>query len=155
MIQFQHTTEIDRSPADVFAFLTDVERAPSWQRSVTAVKKTTAGPLRAGSEIDETWKVMGRRRDVSMRVAAFRQDELIAFAGDAGFADYYCAFELIGTAGNQTRVMSRGEFQLHGLWKLVRPMLAREIRRETAGELAELKRLIEARAPAFQASTAS
>jgi uncharacterized protein YndB with AHSA1/START domain len=154
VIEFQINSQINRSPAEVFALLSDVERTQSWQKSVVAVTRTTAGPTRAGSEFEATWKVMGSRR-VSNRVAAYRPDELIAFAGDASFADYYCAYELASTANGGTTVVTRTEFRLHGLWKLAQPLLAGELRRETTAELAELKRLVEATMTASQPAPAN
>jgi hypothetical protein len=154
MIQFQHRIEIDRSPAEVFALLSDVERLPAWQKSVVAVKPVTAGPVRAGSEFDQTWKLMGRRRRVPTRVAAHKPVELVAFAGDAGFADFYCAFELTPAASGGAILISRNEFRLHGLWKLVQPLLAGETRREFAAEIEAFKRLAEGGSSA-QPATAS
>jgi uncharacterized protein YndB with AHSA1/START domain len=144
MIEFQHRIEIDRSPAEVFALLSDVERLPEWQRSVVAVRRITPGLLGAGSEFEQALKAMGRMRHVRTRVVAYRAPELIAFAADAGFADYYCGLELTPVAHGRTSLVSRNEFRLHGLWRIARPMLAAEIRREVVGELGELKRIIEA-----------
>jgi uncharacterized protein YndB with AHSA1/START domain len=144
VIKFQLRIEIDRSPDEVFALLSDVERVPAWQHSVTAVTKITAGPARAGSEFKETMRVMGRARQATVTIAAHRPPELIAFAGDAGFADYYCVFELAPATGGGTLLLTRTEFQLHGLWRMLGPVFAGELRRETMQELEALKRTLEA-----------
>lgn len=144
MIEVQHRIEIDSSPPDVFAYLAEVERLPDWQASVIAVRRATPGPLRLGSEFEQTWKAMGRRRRVPSRIAAHKPDELIAIAGDAGFLDYYCGFELTPTASGGTTLASRSEFRLHGLWKLLQPVIGGELRSELVREIAELKRVIEA-----------
>jgi hypothetical protein len=86
---------------------------------------------------------MGKTRTAAVRVVVHQPPELIAFAGDAGFADYYCAFELSPTATGGTAVVSRSEFRLHGLWRLGGPVFGGELRRETARELGELKRIAE------------
>jgi hypothetical protein len=153
MIQLQHRIEIGSTPSDVFALLTDVERIPAWQQSVIEVTKRTPGAVRVGTVVDQTWKMMGKRR-ASVRVAAYMPVDLVAFAGDAGFADYYCAFELSPT-DRGTTLTARTEFRLHGLWKLLQPLLVGEIRRETAKELATFKGLVEARSAAAQPAPAN
>ena len=107
MIEVQHRIEIERSPAEVFAMLAEVERLPDWQASVVEARRAARGPLRVGSEFEQTWKAMGRRRRVPSRVAAHKPDELIALAGDAGFLDYYCGFELTPSAAGGTTLASR------------------------------------------------
>lgn len=146
MIRFQHRLEIDRGPGAVFDALTDVELIPQWQSNVIAVSKQTSGPVRAGTQIRQTVKMAGRR-EANLSVAAYMPHELVAFSGDVGVADYYCAFELTPRADGGTTVAARTEFRLHGLWRLLRPILGGEIRREMREELAALKRLLEAEQP--------
>lgn len=153
VIHFQQRIEINARPSDVFALLTDLERIPEWQHSVIDVTKRTPGAVRVGTAADQTLKMLGRRR-ASIRVAAYTPVELIAFAGDTGFADYYCAFELT-PAGGGTALVGRTEFRLYGLWKLLRPLLSGELRRETAKELAAFKQLAEAPSPGMQPASAS
>ena len=145
MIEVQHRVEIDRSPEAVFAQLADVERWPAWQRSVISVSKADDAPLHPGSEFEQTARVMGRTRQVAARVAAYRAPELIAFAGEAPAGAFYCAFDLATDGEGGTIVVARYELRTRGLWNVVRPMIAREFRRATAGEVAGLKRLMEGR----------
>ncbi len=142
MIQFQHSIDIDRSPAEVFGFLGDIERMPDWQNGVVAVSRTTAGPVRVGTEFELTLKKV---RDLVARgkVVAYQPDALVAFAADASPVSFYCGFELTPAEHGRTHVVGRYEFELHGLWKLLRPIIAAGAPRETAGELMVLKRLIE------------
>lgn len=155
MIESQHRIEIGRSPAEVFAALSDVERLPEWQASVIGVTRTTPGALQLGSEFTQTWKTMGRRRQVASRVVAYTPDELIAFAGDAGFLDYYCGFELSATASGHTTLVSRAEFRPHGLWRALQPVLRGELERELGSELAAFQRLVEAGRPLRGPATAT
>jgi uncharacterized protein YndB with AHSA1/START domain len=154
MIEFQHRIDIEGSPSEVFALLADVERISVWQRSVIEVTKRTPGAVRTGTVVEETLRMMGRRR-ASVRVAAYTPVDLIAFAGDAGFVDYYCAFELTPTGSGGTTLIGRTEFRLHGLWKVLQPLMSVAIRRETAKELATFKRLVEAATVAAQPAPAN
>jgi uncharacterized protein YndB with AHSA1/START domain len=143
MFQFEHRVEIASSPADVFALLSDMHRAPEWQSSVESVTGPVHASVRAGSEYVQIWRGPLHRREVSVRVAAYRPSELIAFAGDGGFVDFYCAFEL-SPAARGCSVVARTEFRLHGLWRLLQPIVAAETKRETAKELAALRAVAEA-----------
>ena len=153
MIQFQHSIEIDRSPAEVFSFLGDIERMPEWQQGVVAVSTSTAGPVRVGTEFALTMK-KGRELRARGKVAAYQRDALVAFAADASPVSFYCGFALTPIGIGGTRVVARYEFELHGLWKLLRPMVAAAAPRETAGELVILKRLLEQGAAAALPSLA-
>jgi uncharacterized protein YndB with AHSA1/START domain len=142
MIEVQHRIDIARPVTEVFAMLADLQQLKEWQRAVLEVRRTGDGVLRVGEEFEQTWQIMGRRRHVPSRVAAYRPDELIAFAGDAGFMDYYCGLELMPHAG-QTTLAIRSEFRLHGLWRPLAPMIASEMRKETAKELETFKQIVE------------
>ena len=128
----------------------DVERIPEWQQSVIAVTRQTPGPVRAGTRVLETLKMAGRRRHGTVDVTAYTPGELVAFSGDVGLGDYYCAFELTPRGGGGTVLVGRTEFRLHGWWRLLRPLLGSEIKRETRDELMRLKRIVEATAPGTQ-----
>lgn len=143
MIEFQHRLEVDRTPQRVFALLADVERMPEWQSNVASVVRADDDPVRVNTEFEQRWKFFGRERRVPSRVVAWKEDELLAVSGDAGFADFYCGFELTPLPGGRTQLTSRAEFRLHGLWKLAQPILAGELRREMGAELESLRRLVE------------
>jgi hypothetical protein len=53
--------EIARSPGEVFAFLTDPSKLPTWQ-DAEDVTQLTPGPLGVGTRLREVHKVLGRRR---------------------------------------------------------------------------------------------
>lgn len=143
MIEFQHRIEIDETPRQVFALLVDLERMPEWQSSVVSVSQIDEGPVRANTEFVQSLKFFGRERPVPSRVTAWKKDELFAVSGDAGFADFYCGFELAALSSGGTVLTTRAEFRLHGLWRLTRPLVAGELRREMAGELDAFKALVE------------
>jgi uncharacterized protein YndB with AHSA1/START domain len=154
MIEFQHSIEIDRSPTEVFGFLGDIERMPHWQKGVVAVSRKTAGAVRVGTEFELTVK-KGRNLTARGKVVALQPDALVAFAADTAPMSFYCGFELTPTASGGTHVLGRYEFDLHGPWKLLRPMLAMGAPRETAGELKVMKRLLEEQATSARPSLAS
>ena len=63
-----------------------------------------------------------------------------------GPVDCDAHFDLQPVPGG-TRLTLNGEARLKGFWRLLRPMLATGLRRETKKELETLKRLLEAEVP--------
>jgi len=53
--------EIERSPDEVFAFVTDPSKLPMWQ-DAEEVTQLTPWPLGVGSRLREVHKILGRRR---------------------------------------------------------------------------------------------
>lgn len=56
MIEFTTHVDINRPPAEVFAFVLDFENAPKWNYFVTSVKKQSSGPLAIGTVYHQTRK---------------------------------------------------------------------------------------------------
>jgi len=61
--------EITRSPAEVFAYLTDVSKLPEWQSS--AISAEADGALRQGTRIRERRKFIGRDVRTKLEVVAY------------------------------------------------------------------------------------
>ena len=60
MATFEHTTEIERPVDEVFAFLAEPANLPRWQPSLLDVRPHHRGPLRAGVEVTEVRRFLGR-----------------------------------------------------------------------------------------------
>jgi uncharacterized protein YndB with AHSA1/START domain len=53
MIDFTVSTEIARTPADVFAYVTDPGKLATWQTNTVSAIKETEGPIGLGTKIRE------------------------------------------------------------------------------------------------------
>ena len=71
MRSFTFTREIARSPAEVFAFITDFRNAPRWRNLVRSIEVIGNGPVRQGSQLAVTLDVMGKEMRVVSDVVAF------------------------------------------------------------------------------------
>ena len=60
MATFEHTAEIARPVDEVFAFLAEPANLPRWQPSLLDVRPHRRGPLRAGVEVTERRRFLGR-----------------------------------------------------------------------------------------------
>jgi hypothetical protein len=143
MIQIETSTQIDRPRDEVFDFLTSVENMPDWQSGVIESRPLTPGPMRVGYQFVETAKVVLWKLNTVCTVSDLKANERFAFvARSDGPLDYEGNFELHPVAGG-TRLTLSGSARLKGAWRLLQPLLASDLRKETRVELETIKRLVE------------
>jgi uncharacterized protein YndB with AHSA1/START domain len=155
MIQFETSTQISQPRGRVFEFLTDLDNLPKWQSGVVQSRRLSQGQVRTGFQFEETAKVGPWRLHTVCTVTDIKPNERFAFeAKSDGPLDYDGRFELQPVAGG-TRVTLSGNARLKGLWRLLQPLLAADLRRETRSELMTLKQLLEAEVSADQQASLS
>src|SRR5437588_6601976 len=76
MATVDHTFTVDASPAVVFAYLTDREKATVWQASLLEAHFTPDAPVHKGTEIHEVRKLLGRKIESTVEVTEFEPDRL-------------------------------------------------------------------------------
>jgi uncharacterized protein YndB with AHSA1/START domain len=153
MIHIEASAQVGRPRNEVFEFLTNVENLPRWQSEVVSVERLTSGPLRIGAQFSETAKVGPWRLVIVGSVTDIKPNERFAFqARSSGPLDCEVHFDLQPVAGG-TRVTVSGTARLKGFWRLLQPLLAGELRKQTRTELATMKLLLEAQpAPIAEAA---
>jgi hypothetical protein len=62
MAPLAHSVEIDRSPEEVFAYVTDPSRFTEWQDAVVSARLEGSGPVQQGSRVLLTRRVGRRER---------------------------------------------------------------------------------------------
>jgi uncharacterized protein YndB with AHSA1/START domain len=142
MARFEQEIVIDRSPEDVFAYLSDLANLPEWQGSVAEVVPDEAGPLLEGAQFTEVRRVAGRRLESRLEVetlAPARELTLRVVSGPVPGTIYH----LLDPVGDATRLRLVGELAGGGLRGLAGPLLERAARREAEADLRRLKRLLE------------
>ena len=144
MIRFESEQTIDRSAVDVWAYAADVTQHPMWMAIEDAeIVRGESGEV--GTRFRETIK-MGPRRyaagfvvseSVPGKSIAWRVTGGMPLAGEA-------RLELESLAHGRTRARWSGAFRLTGMWRLVEPLMAGEVRSSEAAELVRLKGILEA-----------
>ena len=146
MAPLTHSIEIDRSPADVFAYVTDPERFTEWQEAVVGARRLDEGPIGQGSRISLTRRVGGKREQtMTSELTEYSPPRSYAFQVLDGpvRARGKGSFEPL-REGQATRFTFALDFEGHGIGKLLVPLV---VRRQAAKELPEshenLKRRLE------------
>lgn len=144
-----HTVEIDRTPEDVFAYVTDPEQFAEWQDAVVRASHVGDGPLGRGSKISLTRRMGRREQEMTSELTEYSPPRSYAFRVLDGpvRARGRGTFEPLSD-GERTRFTFELDFDGHGIGKLLVPLV---VRRSAAKELPEshgnLKRRLERSAP--------
>jgi carbon monoxide dehydrogenase subunit G len=141
MARFEHTIEIACPPKAVFEFLADPLKLPLWQPSLQQLRPHGRGPLRAGLEVTEVRRFLGRELETTWLCTEHRPHRRSVIESDEGPVPFAATFDL-EPVRDRTRftwtVDVRGAAA-----RLAGPLAAGITRRELAGNALRLKHLLE------------
>ncbi len=140
MITFETEQTIARSADDVWTYAADILRHPEWM-GVTDARIVRGSGSEVGAGATERIKLGPRSVDIELEVSASVPARQIAWrlTGDGPLSgDFTLDLEPLGQ--QRTRAVWSGSLGLKGLWRLLEPLMAAEMK---AGEAAELRRLKE------------
>jgi uncharacterized protein YndB with AHSA1/START domain len=141
-----HTIEIDRSPEEVFAYVTDPSRFAEWQEPVVSARRLDNGPMQEGSRISLTRRMGKREQTMTSELTEYSPPRSYGFRVTDG------PVRAVGKglvepldSSKRTRFTFELDFEGHGIGKLLVPLV---VRRQAAKELSasheSLKRRLEA-----------
>src|SRR5262245_47734086 len=138
--------EVSRPASEVFQYLADGEKMPRWMKEFTSVEKVGEGPIGPGTEFRYHDK---RGTDSTFEWSQYQPPGRLAWHGAAvkmpgGSVEpdgYYDIHEHDG----HTHIEMHMQPQLHGLAKLMRPLMARGMRKSSDEYVKLLKADLEGR----------
>jgi uncharacterized protein YndB with AHSA1/START domain len=119
--EFSASTVIDRPIAEVFAFLADGTNDPKFSPRVQEIRKTTDGPVGAGTVFESTVKDAGmttsRKFELTdvqapTRIRWTERSKNVVTVPDGGY-------DLESVSDTQTKVTIHNTFEGHGFGKLI------------------------------------
>jgi uncharacterized protein YndB with AHSA1/START domain len=144
MITTRVAVQIDRPPAEVFAYVSDPAHFPRWAGTLVKESRLTSpGPVAVGATFTQVNKLLGRRFTSDMRVVTYepaRRFEYETTAGPIRFAGHYTFTAVAGG----TRFTSVDESQPSGWLRYLQPLLQPFAQRQITINLNKLKAVIEA-----------
>ena len=146
MIELTVTTDIDRPVGDVYAYVIDPEKLPTWQRNTVSVRQEGDGPLRVGTRLHEVHKgPRGRELASLVEVSELEQDRALGLRMLEGPLPVHAhiAFEPTATG---TRMAFTAHGEPPGAMRLAQPLLRVALRRQFAEHCRNLKQVMEDRA---------
>jgi hypothetical protein len=144
MFNYAAAVTVERTAAEVFAAVNDIERWPQWtdmkdvrpdQTGAAGVGSTGTfslpGPFTGPIRYELTEMVPDRRVTYEMTHRAFDWTAEIS----------------VEPRGPSSGLSTSGTFRLRGWWRLLQPIVAREVSRGEAAELSRIRALLEATSP--------
>ena len=142
MITFSNTVDIARPPAEVFAYLADLEHTPEWNWAITSTRKVSPGPVGVGTRYQQSRSVP-RSAVEMLEVTELQADSRIEVAGDLGPFRAHLTYELAPTAGG-TRLTNSVDLDPPGALGLFGGLFTGRIQASVAENLGVLRTLLEA-----------
>lgn len=141
MLTFDINIDIARPPADVFAFISNLERIPEWNWAITSTQKITPGPVAVGSRYRQTRSVPGPAVEI-LEVADLDPDRRIEIIGDLPAFRARLVYELAATTTG-TRLRNLVELEPLGALGIGASLFPGHLRASVAGNLGILKSILE------------
>jgi hypothetical protein len=142
MIQHEVSIHLGRPVDQVFAFLAEPRNLPSWQSNLIEVEQLSVGPLRAGSHIREVRRVGQRPSENRAEVQIFEPNK--RFALKTTTQPQVTVSYSFDVENGGTRLEYRFVMLTSGLMRLLEPLIAGAIRKQSDQDFDKLKHILEA-----------
>ena len=144
MARVENSVVINRPVEEVFAFMSDVEKAALYESGVEERVLTSEGPMGVGSTGRDISRFLGRRMEYTPEVIGYEPGKLLEMSTDMPF-EMTIRYEFEDAdGGTLARIRVQGEGS--GFYRLAAPLLARMVKRNVSSDLRTLKRLLESSA---------
>lgn len=136
--------EIRRSPAEVFAYVEQLDKHGEWQENVISAHKEPIGQTQVGTRNIEMRRVPGGPREIVSEVVEYDPPRRIAARGLNGpiRARVGITIEPIDN-GNGSRVIQELELDGYGIGKLFAILARRSAPKQISKDQARLKQILE------------
>lgn len=141
--------DVDRPPSVVFAFVSDHTNAPLWQEGLHEVRRISEGPIGVGTEHVFVRTFVGKRIESGNRFIQYDEAaHFVEFEFPGGFISGTASYRVEPRDVGMCRLTSQIRFRVSGVARLLTPLFARLMKRDTERDEARLKALLEKRGAA-------
>lgn len=143
-IMIRTSIEINRSPADVFAYIEQLEKHGEWQEMIISAHKEPSGRTQIGTRNTEMRRMPGGPREIVSEIIEYDPPRRIAGQGLNGpiRARVRITIEPIDN-GKRSRVIQELELVGYGIGKLFTFLARRSARKQMPKDQARLKCILE------------
>ena len=141
MIQHEVTIHLNRPVEQVFAFLMDTGKLSTWQSNLIKTEQITEGPLRAGSRFREVRRLGRRESEIQGEITVFEPNKRFE-TKTLTKPEVTVSYSFEAEDGG-TRLKHKFVMLTSGLMRLLEPLIAGSIKKESASDFETLKRILE------------
>jgi len=140
----ESTVHINCTPRDVFAFVSDYGRDPTWRSEVISMTYQTPGPTGVGQLALEKSRVFGRRLETISEVIEYEPERKIVSKSISGPTPVI-SYRLVTPDEGGTRFTYRLDVDVSKTWffRVLRPVLMPLYKRTFEFYLTRLKQILE------------
>jgi hypothetical protein len=131
---------------EAFAFVSDVESNPRWQRGMRSCRWTSPPPHGVGSTYDQIARFLGRDVVSSFRVVEYLPGRRMRITSTSGPFPITETRTVQPLGEGRAHVAAIVEGDAGGFFRIAGPLLRALVARSVRGDYARLKRLLEAAA---------
>ena len=141
MIQHEVTIHLDKAVEQVFAFLMDTSKLSTWQSNLIKSEQLTEGPLRTGSRFREIRRINNKETEIQGEITALEPNKHFE-TKTATRPQAMVSYSLDPEQGG-TRLKYKFVLITSGLMRLMEPLIASSIKKDTESDFETLKRILE------------
>ena len=141
MINFEETVQVNCPVERVFSFIVDDKNLRSWQTGLVENELLTEGPLQAGTRFREVRLMGPRKAEIQGEITDFVPNQL--FATRTLTEPHVMVSYTLEPANGGTRVTYKFTMVTKGFMRLLEPLFASSIKKDTAADFAKLKHILE------------
>jgi hypothetical protein len=140
-MKFTNTVTINRPPAEVFAFLADLENLPQWNYAIRETQKISPGPPGIGSVYTQT-RSLPTPSVETLAITDYELEKTLSIRGGFGLLSGRSTYRLdaIGAATQLTNCM---ELSATGATAIVALFATAQVKAAVAANLGVLKAIVE------------
>jgi uncharacterized membrane protein len=138
-------TIIERPQAEVAAYAGNPDNAPAWYVNIESVEWKTPPPLRVGSRLAFVAHFLGRRLAYTYELVELVPGERLVMHTAEGPFPMETTYTWDALGEQRTRMTLRNRGEPSGFSRLVAPLMGPAMRRANRKDLAQLKKILEAR----------
>ncbi len=129
-IDFEHSIEIERPAAEVFAFVSDFENNPRWQSGMKACRWTSETREDVGATYAQEARFLGRRIETHFRVTEFEPGASVSIESTRGTFPIQVTRRVEPMGDVRCRVVAHIRGQPTGVLRLFGGMVQRSVARD-------------------------
>jgi uncharacterized protein YndB with AHSA1/START domain len=142
VVRAEESIVVERPIAEVFAYLTDLDRVPEWQTNVLFLQ-LQSGSLRPGAQLVELRKFLGRKVESVVEVTEYEPPYRYTIKVQSGPIPFEIS-NVLSEAGGGTRIDASVEGEPGRFFGLIEWRVVKAVERELWNSLATLKDILEA-----------